>query len=358
MKDRFHGGLPNSKVKRANCHTICFEAASRLGRKSGWNLVGARNEWFQRRAIRALNHSEPFARKNFDETHRVPVLFVYSYAALGPIRWAKERGWRTVLGQIDPGIEEEKLLVRRYGKSATGNAWRTAPPDYWANWHEECELADRIVVNSIWSRDLLIKAGISAAKLCVVPLAYDDSTHTPPRKTTFPETFTSANPLKVLFLGQLSVRKGVLELLEAAELLLGQPVQFHFVGSLKLSIPTRYHALPHVFFHGSVPRSEVLRWYDYADVFLFPTHSDGFGLTQLEAVSNGLPVIASQHCGDVVHDGYNGRRLSRVTGECIAHRLTEILNDPSLLDRWSRNCSVENQFSLASVGRALLRCVS
>ncbi|MES2568820.1 MAG: glycosyltransferase, partial [Verrucomicrobiota bacterium] len=65
----------------------------------------ARNFWFQRRAIPAL--------QLLAESNRLPerpVVFAYSYAALEIFRFAKSCGWTTVLGQIDPGKEEENLI--------------------------------------------------------------------------------------------------------------------------------------------------------------------------------------------------------------------------------------------------------
>ena len=75
-------------------------------------------------------------------------------------------------------------------------------------------------------------------------------------------------------------------------------------------IPERFRDASGVHWHG--PRGETAaRFYREADVFLFPTLSDGFGLTQLEAQAWRLPVIASRFCGDVVQDGVNGLLLAR-----------------------------------------------
>jgi glycosyltransferase involved in cell wall biosynthesis len=46
-------------------------------------------------------------------------------------------------------------------------------------------------------------------------------------------------------------------------------------------------------------------FYERADLFLFPTLSDGFGLTNLEAQAWSLPIVASRFCGEVVRDGVN-----------------------------------------------------
>jgi glycosyltransferase involved in cell wall biosynthesis len=69
---------------------------------------------------------------------------------------------------------------------------------------------------------------------------------------------------------------------------------------------------------GPVPRSEVGRIYQEADCFILPTLSDGYALTQLEALSQGLPVIASKHCGEAVTNGHNGWILEDLEPATIA----------------------------------------
>ena len=76
-------------------------------------------------------------------------MFGYSYAALEIFRFAKSHGWQTVFDQIDPGLFEEEIVAAEAEREASlAPSWRRAPADYWKSWREECELADRIIVNS------------------------------------------------------------------------------------------------------------------------------------------------------------------------------------------------------------------
>ncbi len=70
--------------------------------------------------------------------------------------------------------------------------------------------------------------------------------------------------------------------------------------------------------------SPVESYYRDADVFILPTLSDGFGLTQLEAQAWKLPVIASRYCGEVVRDGFNGVVIEEVTGLRIAEVIARV----------------------------------
>jgi glycosyltransferase involved in cell wall biosynthesis len=99
-----------------------------------------------------------------------------------------------------------------------------------------------------------------------------------------------------------------------------------------------------------VPRSEVGKVYQNADCFILPTLSDGYALTQLEALSYGLPVIASQHCGEAVTHGRNGWILDDLEPETIAAAVRRAIEEP--LDPAQ---VLPPEFSLDDLAAALLR---
>jgi glycosyltransferase involved in cell wall biosynthesis len=178
----------------------------------------------------------------------------------------------------------------------------------------------------------LLAKGVSPAKICVVPLAYDaQSSPAAGVVRDYPDRFTPDRPLRVLFLGSLILRKGIAETLDAVRLLGGAPAEFWFVGPAGVTPPERDRNDPRLRWIGPVPRGAVHRYYRDADVFLFPTLSDGFGLTQLEAQAWGLPIVASPHCGTVVRHQVDGLLLEVVTGEAIADAIRRCLGDPAAL---------------------------
>jgi len=132
------------------------------------------------------------------------------------------------------------------------------------------------------------------------------------------------------------VSKGIGEILEAASLMHEENVEFLLVGREAVEKgAVEAQRLKNVERIGPVPRSRVASYMAAADVFLFPTHSDGFGLTQLEAQACGLPVIASRHCGSVVQEGRNGLLLSEISGQEIARVLRSLLAEPEILREMS-----------------------
>ncbi|OLT61237.1 glycosyltransferase family 4 protein [Moorena bouillonii] len=347
LRDRFHPDLGQASTHAFTNSLIQLEIQQRLQKVRGWEQIIARNHWFQQNAVNYLAKIAP-------KFNKPPILFTYSYAALDILQFAKAQGWRTVLGQIDPGIVEEKIVAQAHRQYPHyQSTWQPAPPDYWTNWQKECHLADRIVVNSTWSSQALQQVGVPSEKIAVIPLAYQAPTASQGFVRTYPEHFSPQRPLRVLFLGQVILRKGIFPLLEAARLLQNEPIEFQIVGSLGITLTPAQQNLPNVRWIGSVPRSATSQYYQQADVFLFPTLSDGFGLTQLEAQAWKLPLIVSRFCGEVVKDQENGLILPEVSGEAISQTLQWCLNHPQQLQYFAQNSTNLSQFSLSQLQQNL-----
>ncbi|WP_421659459.1 glycosyltransferase family 4 protein [Leptothermofonsia sp. ETS-13] len=341
LKGRFHRDLVAAPVQAFNSSLLQFELTHKLKQTPGWNRIVARNHWFQQQALEHLRAIAP-------QLSPSTVLFSYSYTALDLFRFAKQQGWQTVLGQIDPGPLEEKIVAAEQAKHlGLEPAWHPVPPIYWKTWQEECALADRIVVNSCWSKQLLERSGIEPAKIRIVSLVYEPPQEVANFTRTYPQAFTPERPLRVLFLGIVTLRKGVAAILEAIQHLQGKPIEFWMVGAQQISIPAQFQNHPQIRWVGQVPRSETPRYYQEADVFLFPTLSDGFGLTQLEAQAWKLPIIASQYCGEVVQNQVNGWVLEEVTGAAIADILLSVLNGPTQLKQFSDQAISISNFNLS-----------
>lgn len=342
LRERFHPDLATASICAFTNSLIRFELTQRIQKTTGWERVIARNKWFQKQAMQAID-------KISSELNFRPILFAYSYAALEIFNYAKKKGWYTILGQIDPGLFEEKLLLEEYTKNTSYQfKWQPAPSHYWKTWQEECLLADQIVVNSRWSSQALQQIGISVNKINIIPLAYKAPEATDNFARIYPSTFSFQRPLRVLFLGQVILRKGIAALLEAAKFLNDQPIEFWLVGSQALD-PQKTSESQKVRWIGAVPRSQVTKYYQQADVFLFPTLSDGFGLTQLEAQAWKLPIIASKFCGEVVEDKVNGLILPEVTGKAIADALEFCLNHPRQLETFSLQSKSSENFCLSQL---------
>ena len=163
--------------------------------------------------------------------------------------------------------------------------------------------------------------------------------------------FTPECPFRLLFLGQVTLRKGIGLLFEALRLLPDMPLRLDIVGPIQVEVPDWIRRDPRVCFHGAVPRGEAGAFYRQADLFLFPTLSDGFGMTQLEALAASVPVIATRFCGDVVRDGVNGRVLPSAEPADLAQVIRELSLDRAQLSRLQGNAYLEERFHLDPIGK-------
>jgi glycosyltransferase involved in cell wall biosynthesis len=352
LSERFHAELRDARVKAFNSSLILFETFARARHLRGWPKIVARDRWFQRKVV-------SFLRSQLSTSDYQPILLSYSYAALEPFRYAKAQGWKTVLVQIDPGPEEEKIVAEEAARVPQLAAeWQTAPAEYWDLWEEECKLADRIVVNSEWSREGLVRGGVPSEKMTVIPLAYEApeirSQKSEVREARlYPDRFMHERPLRVLFLGLINLRKGVARLLEAARILRHEPVEFWLVGPIEIANAGTVAEAGRVKWFGSATRKQAAEFYRKADVFILPTLSDGFAITQLEAQAHGLPIIASKNCGEVVENGVNGIILDEPSAACIAHAVHDCIASPDRLEKLASASGVRDEFKIEGLGQRL-----
>jgi glycosyltransferase involved in cell wall biosynthesis len=255
--------------------------------------------------------------------------FGYSGECLEALQHENRAGVRTIVDQVDPA-RTEYLIVQdeaaRHPELALPS--QPLPVEFSARLQQEWAEASHVVVNSEWSKRALLEQGVDSDKLVVLPLAYLPVGDGPPRRPR------RGDPLKVLWLGTLSLRKGLAYAIEAARLLANAPVRFTFAGPLEVN-PANLTFPKNATYIGHVARINAPLVFRRHDVFLFPTLSDGFGMTQLEAMAYGLPVIATRCCAQVVEPGVSGFLVHERTPREITDSILEFLNDPDLLSRMS-----------------------
>jgi glycosyltransferase involved in cell wall biosynthesis len=280
----------------------------------------------------------------------------------------KRKGVLTVLDQIDPGPVEFRMVAEEMNKHPELAGIAPAYPGaYYERLRKEWDLADVIVVNSEWSRDALISEGVSPEKIEVLRLAYEGEKAEGLRLKAEGDgngktdegskelEIASRRPLNVLWLGQVNVRKGIYYLIEAARMLEGRDIRFDIVGPIGINREAIESAPSNMAFHGSVSRDRSAALYSKADVFVLPTLSDGFAITQLEAMAYGLPVITTPNCGKVVQDGKNGFVVPAWDAKSLAEAVSRFDRDRELAPRMSGDCrETVKEFSIDNYGKNLM----
>jgi glycosyltransferase involved in cell wall biosynthesis len=171
--------------------------------------------------------------------------------------------------------------------------------------YAERALADYLLVPSECVRQALLADGVPDHKIVMMPYGVDTSHFVP---TAAPRPATK--PFTVLFVGTLLLGKGLQYLLRAwAELGLDDAVLLIVGGDgERLAESLRVSCGRNVEWAGNVSSSQMLAYYHRADVFVFPSLSDAFGLVVAEAMACGLPVITTSTAGasSIILDGING----------------------------------------------------
>ena len=190
---------------------------------------------------------------------------------------------------------------------------------------KEYEEADFIHVPSKFVKDSFIAEGVSNKKLIHIPYAVD-SNFFKPIKIKENKCFT------VLFVGGVSFRKGAHYLLEAANLLDNQNIQFNFVGKISLDFfkyIKRIKVSKNVNFIGHKKRQELPYYYSSADVFCLPSLEEGLAAAQIEAMACGLPVICSTNTGgsDLIVDDIQGYVVPIRDPEAIKDKIINLFNN-------------------------------
>ena len=291
-------------------------------------------------------------------------VFAYSYAAKEVLEVAQRRGIFTILDQIDPGPVEADLVEGEMARWPDYvKTLQRVPEHYWNRLQAEWKLADLILVNSRWSREALLEQGVDAGKIEILPLAYEANSEKLKAESgnVQPSTFNSqpsTAPLRVLWLGQVCIRKGIQYLVEAARILKGRSVRIIVAGPIEIARDAIRAAPDNIEWVGPVVRDEVSNLYRRADLFVLPTISDGFAITQLEAMAHGVPVIATPRCGEVVVDGLTGYLVPACDGQALAAAIQRFIDDRGLSGKMRESCLQRaKEFSLDAYASHLLELI-
>jgi glycosyltransferase involved in cell wall biosynthesis len=324
---RYHPELARARVTSWNTRSLIWEA-DRRNQKSGqiyesFIKIGAAFSSSVRRMLAR--------RRDLDSES---IFFAYDTGALEAMEWCRERGLKCILNQMDPNRVEVQM-VREEEKRWPD--WSTqsleVPEEYFRRREQEWALADRVIVNSDFCRQALIQQGVPSAKLSIVPLCFETPDDEQEKASARSNAPGPKNKLRVLYLGQVILRKGIQYLMQAAKLLENEPIQFDIVGPIGISAAAIACTPRNMTFHDRATRDQTAKWYRESDVFVLPTISDGFAITQLEAMSYGLPVVATPCCGAVVSDGLDGFVVPQRDVNALAKTFQRYLADPELLRR-------------------------
>lgn len=179
-------------------------------------------------------------------------------------------------------------------------------PDVFEIEKEGMEFADRVIAVSQYTKDIIIRYyGIPAWKIQVVHNGIDDTTS--PRGAADRlrlKNLKAAGYSIVLFLGRITLQKGPDYFLRAAKSVLMRDPKIVFLlsgsGDMERQMMDMAASLgisDRVLFTGFLSGPDRHEVYAAADLFIMPSVSEPFGITALEAMKLGTPVLVSKQSG-------------------------------------------------------------
>lgn len=155
----------------------------------------------------------------------------------------------------------------------------------------EYTLADKILVCSQFAKETFIERGINENKLAVIPLGVETQVFRPRRR------HAPHLPMKFLFVGSLSVRKGIVTLLEATQGLPSNLLKLTCVGPIEPELKRLLKRFRHFEWIPALPSEKIAPLMREFDAFVFPTLEDGYGSVLVQAMSSGLVPISTTCAG-------------------------------------------------------------
>lgn len=199
---------------------------------------------------------------------------------------------------------------------------------------------DAVVCNSHATRDAVTALGVDSADTVVAPPAGDR--FDPAIGDDRIDRRAREEPLRVVFVGNVTPRKGLDTLVDALALVdtgvhltvVGRPVDRDYYESVRARA-SEHGLADRVTFAGELPDDDLAATLQEGHVLAVPSRHEGFGIVYLEGMSFGLPAVAGTAGGatDVVSDGETGILVDPGDSRAVAEALTALATDRDRLAR-------------------------
>jgi glycosyltransferase involved in cell wall biosynthesis len=212
-------------------------------------------------------------------------------------------------------------------------------------------IADQIIVPSNYVAETCKERGANPSKIRLVPYGI------PGRLA---EAKSSPRRGRVLFIGTVGLRKGLVYLSEAARILQQRGLRYDLRVVGHVPAATRNERLfAGLHFIGRIPRSEIAKEYQAADIFVIPSLCEGSATVHLEALAFGLPVIATPAAGTVVTDKVDGFLVPPRNGSALADKIEQLVEDRKLREKMSAAAKTTvQQYTWERYGQRLIEALS
>tara|TARA_Y100001958_G_C21226557_1_gene552022 strand:+ start:478 stop:1632 length:1155 start_codon:yes stop_codon:yes gene_type:complete len=193
---------------------------------------------------------------------------------------------------------------------------------------KEYELADYIMVPTEYAKKTFIDKGVSEKKIIKNYYGVDLSEFKYERLEK-----EKISKFRIIYTGTISIRKGVIYLLEAFDELDLENSELLLIGDIDSDVNFRlnkYKKNKKIIFKKSMNQRDLGKFYNNSDVFVLNSIEDGFGMVILQAMACGLPVITTKNTGgsEIIEDEKDGFIIPIRSKEVLKKKIFYLYNNP------------------------------
>ena len=279
------------------------------------------------------------------------IVLSYENANIHTFQRAKKQGKPTVLdlaqvhhdtiADINDIVPLEKGLTRE--KMRYMNALK----------EEALQYTDYILTLSSFARDTMVERGIPAKRVYTANLGINPELFAP--KTAWNQN----KKLQFLFVGTMTYRKGLDILLRAFHELKLPNVELILVGPMADATDQMQQYEGSYTYVPFLHHEELVRYYQQADVFVFPSYLDSWAQTVVEAMACGTPAIVTEHTGakDAVMQG-GGFIIPINDVAALKEKILHFVEQPEEIERMGREATaIAQQYTWANYHRKIIQIV-
>ncbi len=282
-------GIPYSKIESLFSHELTSRAWNRIppGVKPDVNL----QYWFHDRFDQAASQRI---------SDGIDLYVGWSSFSERGLRRAQSMGAKTILERGSAHIEcQRDILQEEYERFDVRS--QLPHPQIVAKEKREYAIADYISVPSEFVKRTFLDKGFPESKMIKIPygVSLDSFQQVPKQDSIF----------RVIFVGSMSLRKGVHYLLQAFAELRLPDAELWLVGIKQPEIETFFRKYQGSFrYFGHVAQARLSQYYSQSSVFAMCSLEEGMAMVQAQAMACGLPLICTTNTGgeDLITDGVEG----------------------------------------------------
>jgi glycosyltransferase involved in cell wall biosynthesis len=159
----------------------------------------------------------------------------------------------------------------------------------------------------------------------------------------------------VVFVGHVKIKKGIIEIFKVASSL--KDIKFIVIGPVQ-QLPNDIEKPDNVILEGEVEHEKLSSYWQNADLFFFPSYTEGFANVMLEAMANGLPIVATKvGANKDMIENHGGTIVPVGDIEAMKTAILE-MDDPELRKKMSiwNIKKVRNKYALSKVMPCIKQC--